>query len=197
MRRIYFLLFLVLPGTGFAQFGWNIAVKAGINFANVTNASEVNADNRTGYMFGLYTTPKNKKTLGFRSEIMLSRQGYDYSTGTNTGTVDLDYLLLPQLITLQFTRFVQLHVGGQIAFLLNAKVDSTGGSGNGSLLDYFKRFDYGFVAGGEVFPFKGLFAGTRVNISLDNITIKSNRPNFIPDIDAKNNVVQVYVGIRL
>ena len=197
MRSILLVLILA-PLFAKAQLGLGIGIKAGVNFSNVTKASEVLADNRAGYMIGGYISPKAKKTLGYRSELILSRQGYDFKTGTDTGNVDLDYLLLPQLITLNFSRYVQLHIGPQIAFLLNAKVDSSSGSGgnNGSLLDYFNRFDYGLAAGGEIFPFKGMFVGARINVSFNNLTQGGTRPNFIPDVDAKNNVVQVYAGWR-
>lgn len=194
MQRVIIIL-LVLSAT-LANAQIKIGVKAGINFANVTNASGIKADTRTGYLVGGYITAKPKKILGFRSEIILSRQGYDYKTSTNTGNVNLDYLLLPQLITVNFTKLVQFHVGGQAAFLLNANVDSTG-SGNGSLFEYFNRFDYGVVAGGEIYPLKGLFFGARINISLNDISVGGNRPNYIPDVNAKNNVVQLYAGLRL
>lgn len=192
-------IFLLLPFSCFAQL--SIGVKAGLNFANITNASSIKANNHTGYMIGGYISPKPKKTLGFRSEIILSRQGYDYKTNTNTGNVNLDYLLLPQLITLNFTKKLQLHVGGQAAFLLNAKVDSTGGSGSGgSLFDYFKRFDYGLAGGVEVSPILGLFVGGRINVSFNTVNqeapLGSNWPNFIPRLDAKTNVVQIYAGWR-
>jgi hypothetical protein len=175
-----------------------IGLKAGLNFANVSNTAGINADSRTGYMIGGYIAPKPKKIgLGFRSEIILSRQGYDYRSYTNTGHVDLDYLLLPQLITLNFTKKTQLHFGPQIGFLLNAAVDSTGNN-QGSLLDYFKRFNYGLAGGAEISPLFGFFIGGRVNISLNNVNdgTSSGSPNFIPKVDVKNNVVQVYVGWR-
>lgn len=198
MKKFLLYLFLLAPVSGFSQLGLNIGVKAGINFANITNASQIKAGNRTGYMLGGYISPKAKKMLGYRSEIILSRQGYDYKTNTNKGNVNLDYLLLPQIITMKFSSFVQLQVGGQIAFLLNAKVDSTNGSGNGSLLNYFNRFDYGLIAGVEIFPLtKGLFIGARINVSFNSVARDGPRPNFIPDINAKNNVVQFYAGWRL
>jgi hypothetical protein len=194
MKRSIFFFALFISGIINAQI--SIGVKGGLNFANITNASAIKAGNHTGYMIGGYISPKPKKTLGFRSEIILSRQGYDYKTNTNTGNVNLDYLLLPQLITLNFTKKFQLHVGGQAAFLLNAKVDSTGSS-SGSLFDYFNRFDYGLAAGAEIYPFMGLFIGGRINVSLNDVSVGGTRPNFIPGIDAKNNVVQFYVGWRL
>lgn len=194
MQRILALFLLILPSISDAQL--KIGLKAGLNFANVTNSAAINSNSRTGYMIGGYISNKPKKIFGFRSELILSRQGYDYKTSINTGNVNLDYLLLPQLITLNFSKLIQLHVGGQAAFLLNAKVDSTG-SGSGSLLDYFNRFDYGVVAGAEIYPFMGFFIGGRINVSLNDVSVGGTRPNFIPGINAKNNVVQFYAGWRL
>ncbi len=196
MQRLITLLMFFSPVLINAQL--NIGIKAGLNFANITNASGVKADSRTGYMIGGFISPK-AKLLGFRSEIILSRQGYDYKSSTNTGNVNLDYLLLPQLITLNFGKKIQLHAGGQVAFLLNANVDSTG-SGSGSLFDYFNRFDYGLVGGAEIHPLLGFFIGGRINTSFNNVNkeapLGGNWPNFIPRIDAKNNVVQLYAGWR-
>lgn len=193
MRRILFLLFLLSPLAIQAQL--SVGLKAGLNFANVTNTSGINTDSRTGYLIGGYIAPKAKKVLGFRSEIILSRQGYNYKTGTSSGEVNLDYLLLPQLITINFTKRAQIHAGGQLAFLMNADVDSTG-SGSGSLFDYFNRFDYGLAAGAEVSPFSGFFLGARINISLKNVREDGSGPSFLPGVDAKNNVAQLYAGWR-
>jgi len=196
----YFLAgFLFLFAHGIISAQIKIGVKAGLNFANVIDAPSVNNSNRTGYLFGGYIAPKPKKSFGYRTEIILSRQGYNYKTNTNTGIVDLDYLILPQLITLNFSKYIQLHTGGQIAYLLNAKVDSTG-SGSGSLFDYFKRFDYGVAGGVEIYPLNGFFVGGRINVSLNSVNKTppqgGNWPNFIPRLDAKNNVVQLYAGWR-
>ncbi|MDZ4793235.1 MAG: porin family protein, partial [Bacteroidota bacterium] len=197
MKKILLCLLVIAPACCFGQF--KFAVKAGLNFANVTDKAGINANSRTGYMIGGYISSK-PKFFGFRSEIMLSRQGYDYESNTNTGKVNLDYLLLPQLITLNFTKKVQLHAGLQAAFLLNANVDSSGSSSNGSLFDYFNRFDYGFVGGGEIFPIGGFFLGARINVSLNNANKEAsgggNWPNFLPKVDIKNNVVQLYAGWR-
>ncbi|MEQ1677135.1 MAG: porin family protein [Chitinophagaceae bacterium] len=181
-----------------AQLG--LGLKAGLNFANVTSTAGISTSNKTGYMIGAYLGARPKKLFGFRSELILSRQGYDYKTNTNTGQVNLDYLLLPQIITLNFGKKIQLHAGGQAAFLLNAGVDSTSGNSSGSLFDYFKRFDYGVVAGAEISPISGFFIGGRINVSFadanEEAPIGGNWPNFIPRLSAKNNVVQLYAGWR-
>ena len=91
-----------------------------------------------------------------------------------------------------------------MAFLINAKVDSnTNSSGSnpyGKVMDYYNKFDYGFAAGVEVHPFKGLLVGARYNISLGNLYKdpgsypSGTTPDFIPPVDVKNNVVQVFAG---
>lgn len=197
MRKLLFL-FLCIPFSGNAQL--QIGVKAGINFVDVTNTAGINADSRSGYMIGGYIAPRPQKLIGFRTELMLSRQGYDYKTNTNTGTVNLDYLLLPQLITFNFSKRVELHLGGQAAFLLNAAADSSGGS-ESSLFKYFNRFDYGVVGGVQITPFKGLFIGGRFNASLNNLnkeqqTGNGGSPGFVPKEFIKNNVLQLYAGWR-
>ena len=91
---------------------------------------------------------------------------------------------------------IQLHAGAQAAFLLNTGVDTTGNGSSGSLFNYLNRFDYGLVAGGEVRPIGGFFIGARINVSLNNVSKGGTRPNFIPGVDAKSNVTQVYAGWR-
>lgn len=199
MRKIFFLAACISPLLLRAQL--SVGVKAGLNLANVTTSSDISTNSLTGYMIGGYISPKQKKLVGYRSEIMLSRQGYDYKTNTNTGNVNLDYLLLPQLIIIKFTKKFQLQLGGQLAFLLNANVDSSGGNGNnGSLFDYFKRFDYGAVGGFEVSPISGFFLGSRINISLNNLNKETfpggGNPDFIPKDLIRNNVLQLYLGWR-
>lgn len=198
MKKVVLLLFL------FASLGCGAqltaGVKAGLNFVNVTNTVGIQADSRSGYMIGAFLSPKPKKLFGFRTEVLLSRQGYDYKNGTSTGSVNLDYLLLPQLLTINFTKRAEAHIGGQLAFLLNAGVDSTGGGSNSSLFDYFNRFDYGLAGGLQVSPFSGLFIGARMNISLHNLNkeqpLGTPSPRFVPKEFIKNNVVQLYAGWR-
>jgi hypothetical protein len=183
-----------------------IGFKAGFNFANVTNASSINSGNRTGFMAGAFISPPSKRIISSRTEIIYSRQGYDYRSNTTTGSVNLDYIILPQLMGINITKFVQLQVGGQMAYLLNAKADSTANPSSNNpyakIMDYYNRFDYGAAAGVEVYPFKGLLIGGRYNISFGNLykdlTTQSSGepPSFIPKVNAKNNVVQLFIGYK-
>jgi hypothetical protein len=207
MRKVMSLAAAMLPLLLFAQLG--IGLKAGLNFANVTNASSINSSSQSGFMAGIFLAPQSKSIIASRTELIYSRQGYSYKSNTNTGNVNLDYILLPQLMGINITKFVQIQIGAQMAFLINAKVDSSGSSGSssnpyGKLLDYYNRFDYGFAGGVEIHPVMGLLIGARYNLSLGNIykdptTVSQGGgtptpTDFIPKVDAKNNVVQIFVG---
>lgn len=182
-----------------------IGLKAGYNFAKVTGASSVNTANTNGFHLGAFYSPGKPKGIGYRTEIIYSKQGYDFAKGNTTGSVKLDYILLPQLTTLNITKFVQLQLGAQIAFLFNAQADSAV-SNNAStpynnVLDYYNKLDYGFAGGIEIRPFKGLLIGARLNISLANANRDQNTtlglPAFIPNTSGanlKNNVLQIFAG---
>jgi hypothetical protein len=203
MKKIILPLFLMLPCCLFAQIG----LKAGLNFANVTKASSINNSSRSGFHAGLLLSPPSKKIVGFRTELAFSKQGYDYKSGTKTGTVDLNYIMSSNLTTISITKYFQIQFGAQTAFLLNAKVDSSNGgtsTGNASLdkaMDFYNRFDYGFAGGIEIHPVAGLLIGARVNISLGSLykdigstTTTGGNPSFIPKVDVKNNVFQIFTG---
>ena len=181
-----------------------LGLKAGLNYANVTNAKSINSSSRTGFMVGAFFGPPSKGIISSRTEIIFSRQGYNYKTNTSSGSVDLNYLILPQSMGINITRFVQLQVGMQMAFLINAKADSTKAPSSanpfGAVMDYYNRFDYGAGAGIEIYPIRNLIIGAKYNISFGKMykepTPGEPMPSFAPSINAKNNVVQIFAGVR-
>jgi hypothetical protein len=187
-----------------------IGVLAGFDFSNITNASMVNASSRTGYHFGLVLGTVPHKILGSRTELIYSRRGYNYKDSSSSGSIDLDYIGLSQLLAINITKYVQIQIGGQTSYLLNAKADSsqpsTGNASADKALSFYNRLDYGFGAGVEIHPFMGLLVGARYNISLNNLykqptsfSSSGGTPSFYPSassISLKNNVVQVFIGYR-
>jgi hypothetical protein len=198
MRKIIFLLLLVIPCGLFAQIG----LRAGINFANVSKASDIDNSSRSGFNAAIFLAPKSKGILSSRTELIFSRQGYDYKSGSNTGNVNLDYIMLPQYMSINITKYFSILIGAQMAFLINAKADSTSNTGMtgqfGSIMSLYNKFDYGYGGGVEIHPFMGLLIGARVNISLGNL-YKTPEPgeqpsSFVPKVDVKNNLFQIYAG---
>ena len=199
MKKIVFTLFVLAPCLLIAQTG----IKAGLNFANITNAEEINSSSETGYHAGVFFAGPVKKFLSSQTELIYSKQGYNYKTSENSGNVNLKYLSLNQFVVFNFTKFVQLQAGGYIAYLTNAKVDSTqtstGNSSVDKILDYMNKFDYGFSGGVEIHPIHLLVAGARINFSLGELyqdIDELEAPPFIPDLNAKNNLFQIYVGLK-
>jgi len=196
MKKIILSLLLFSPLLAYGQFG----IKAGLNFSNVTNTSAITNSNETGYNVGIFLEPKSKSILSSKTELIFSKQGYNYSTGSVTGNANLMYLMLPTYMCINITRFFQIHIGAQLAYMLNAKADSTNAAGTSypfsNAMKYYNRFDYGFGGGVEVHPFKGLLVGTRVNISLAKLysdAAKGQIPS-LSSLDVRQNLFQIYAG---
>jgi hypothetical protein len=212
MKKAFFFLLSILPLFVFCQkdstktksqtksvyFG----IKAGLNFSNVSNASSISSSNQTGFHAGVLVD-LGSKLIGFRLEVLYSRQGYGFSTDTSSGTYTHNYISMSELLAINITRFVQLQIGGQTGYLLNAKTTNNQSTGNATadqLLSYYNRFDYGFGGGFEIHPIAGLLIGARYNISLSNLYknsfSNSSGGTYTPNIDFKNNVVQLFAGYR-
>ena len=200
MKNLLTVLIIFIPCSIYAQLG----IKAGFNFANVTKASSINNSSHSGFNIGIFLAPPYKKILSSKTELVFSRQGYNYKTNTNTGKVNLDYIMLPQYLCINITKYFQIHVGAQMAYLLNAKADSTTASGNrgaySNILNLYNRFEFGVGGGVEVHPYRGLLIGARMNVSLGNLYQKpaagATQPGFVPAVNIKNNLFQVYSGWR-
>jgi hypothetical protein len=196
MKKIIFSLAICFPFLVKAQIG----LKAGPNFARVSSASSINSNSRSGFHVGLFLAPASKSIIGSRTEILFSRQGYNYKTNSNTGNVDLDYIQMGQLMSINITKYFSLMFGAQTAYLISAQTDSSNSStsSENNIMELYNRVDYGYAVGAEVHPFKGLIIGVRYNVSLAKVykDLQSfQRPSFTSD-DAKNNVVQISLGYR-
>jgi hypothetical protein len=185
-----------------------IGIKAGFNFSNVTNASQINAASRTGYHFGVIWAPHSKGIISSRTEIIYSRHGYNYSDSESkaNGSIDLDYIMLAQYMCINITKYVQIQFGGQTGYLLHAKADSgqtmnTGNASANQLLSFYNRYTYGYGGGIEIHPYSGLLIGATYIISLNNLYNFSSyttttAPSFAPSVNLKNNIIQISVGWR-
>jgi opacity protein-like surface antigen len=202
MKKILFVLLISSPSFIMAQIG----VKAGWNFTNVTSVASVNSQSASGFNVGAFFTTPYSRIIGSKTELVYSRQGYNYSTGSVTGKVNLDYIMLPQYMCINITKFFQIHVGFEMAYLINAKADSTSNSNSGmsgsynQILNYYNRFQFALGGGVEVHPISGLLVGARFNFSLTNLySIPSSNnptepPSFVPTVNVKSNLFQLYAG---
>ena len=182
-----------------SSFGFGI--KAGLNFSNVSNAASVNSHSQAGFHAGVLLGGASRRIFASRTELLYSQQGYGFSSDSASGSNRLGYILLAQLMAINITKFVQIQFGGQISYLLNAKVNSnfpsTGNAGADQLLSLYNRLNYGYAGGVEIHPIAGVLLGARYSISLNNL-YKSplDGPAGAGTINYKNNVVQLFAGYR-
>jgi hypothetical protein len=192
--------------------GLGFGIKAGLNFADVTGASDLNTSSLAGFNLGIFIDPHTRGVLGSRTELVFSRHGYNYASDTANGSVNLDYIMLAQYMAIHITKYFEIYIGGQTSYLLGVKVDSSNQSMTGgnaavsSVLSYYNRFDFGYGGGFEVHPYKGICIGGSYSISLSNLYkqlassyTQGGQPSFYPNaasINLKNNVVQIYAGYR-
>lgn len=201
LKPFFIIIIFQVYHTGWAQ---SINLKGGLNYINISKAdiSQFNTTSQSGYFIGAGVTTSDK-LLRFTSELLYSEQGYDYKNGTATGNVHLKYLLFPQTVSLNLGEFFSIHTGLQLSFATNLKIDSTTLSGDKisleNLTKNIKKVNFSVVAGAELSPIKGLFIGARYNHPLGNF-LKNDAEKglvFAPDKNIKNNLIQIYAGIRL
>ena len=187
--------------------GIGIGVLAGLNFANVTNASAINSSTRAGFHAGIFFEP-GSKIISSRTELIYSQHGFNYEAAMQNGSVNLDYIQLTQMMAINITSYVELQFGGYTSYLLKVKNDSsqmsTGNASVDQMMSFYNRFDYGYGGGVEIHPVRGLLVGARYSVSLSNLykqnaSATGQAPSYYPsagNINFKNNVVQIFVGYR-
>lgn len=183
----------------------HLGLKVGTNWSYLSGSTAgFKANNSTGFMVSAFYAPTSRTGRGFRSEIVFSRQGYNFDNGGKNTEVMNDYVYLPQMATFGIGKFFQLQAGAQIGFLLNSKASN--GVKDSSITGIMNRIDYGFAAGVELNPIKGFLIGGRYNLGLGKLYKQYEQSSttpmpfplpFNPDkTDMKNGMVQVFVGYR-
>jgi len=194
-------------------FGFRI----GLNYAKVSGGSDsVQYHYKPGLMIAVFFAPPGTGVIGYKSELLYSKQGFDYTNPNGTsGTVSNDYLMIPQMMTINITKYVQLQAGAFAGYLLSSKDSNipkttTDNDPSKMMLDIMNRFDYGAAAGIEIHPFKGMILNARYNMGFAKLykeqsdiaqTNPTPVPSFNPlakyeNIDTKNAVIQLSVGYR-
>lgn len=199
MKRTFLVvaLFALITFSANAQASFRLGIKGGLNFANF-DASSVGQtyDSRTGYHVGAFATVKLTK-FAIQPEFIYSVQGSELSDITlspNGIKQDFSYLNIPVLLKLYLALGLNLQIGPQFGFLMNAKSEGDIVEqfiGANDLKDAYKGSDVSLALGaGWDMPF-GLTIDARYNLGLSKI----NDNVVIPE--SKNQVFQVSLGYRL
>jgi hypothetical protein len=206
-----FLVFLFAVGLNLAQaqVRFDLGVKGGLNFASlssVSTAASTTYNNRTGYHFGAYALIKITK-IGIQPELLFSRQGQNFTLGSQDYSSSFDYIAIPVMIKFYVAGGLNLQAGPQFGFLSSAKGDLINiASKNVSATDqdlstFVKSSDVSLAVGaGWDLPF-GLNITARYNIGLSDVNkYTGSNQSIVSSLgtqEAKNQVVQLSIGYRL
>jgi len=179
MKKIFLLLFiLVVSTTTFAQ-GIDLGIKAGANFATLSNVSD--ASTRTSFLAGVFLTLKFTEKMALQGDLLYSQQGVKGENGFND--IELDYINFPIVFKYYIVKRLNLQAGPQFGNVIND---------NFSYGDY-QSFDVSGVVGiGLDLPI-GIRITGRYNFGLTDIGFTNYYGDGITT-DAKNNVFSLTAG---
>ncbi|MGB0789224.1 MAG: porin family protein [Marinirhabdus sp.] len=179
-----FLLFFAVVGlcfSGAAQ-SLDLGVKAGINFANITDASGL--ENRTGFVAGGFVGARFNERLGLQADLLYSQQGAEF----NAGDFDLTYVNVPIVLKIYLIDGLNLQAGPQFGIL----VDEESRTVLGETINDIATKDYdltGVVGLGLDVPM-GLRAEARYGFGLSNV-FEGDQAGYS---SGKNSVVTLSLG---
>jgi hypothetical protein len=120
------------------------SIKSGFNISTIKDLIQY-PENRLGYYGGVQFAVVVKKKLLFQPEILYSSKGYKTKdlAGGRTIVMRLNYLTLPLLLGYMIDSKTKLLVGGELGYLVEAKVNRT----DDAINSFSKRLDAGLLIG--------------------------------------------------
>ena len=192
-KRILFLLFPIIGSlVGFTQTA-HIGVSGGMAISRGSYEPSEGLDRRVfaGFDGGALLEIGTGSKIMVQPEVNFSIIGVEINDGEKEATIKLRYVTIPVLVKLSVSKNVNLFAGPQLGFLLSAKRDSSFTNETIDLDGYFKRNDFGLVAGVEYNFGKHIFLGTRYYYGLHQVA--ENWNNF----EMKNRYISFRLGLKL
>ena len=169
-------------------------VKAGVNFANISNGSDINfspgmktdfhAGAAANFHFGRRNegSPAGTGMFGLQPEILYSRQGFIF----NEEAYNFNYFMIPVMFKLYFVEGINIEAGPYFNYLFGISPNSTVINGAQISLSNLKGgMDVGLGIGAGYEMKSGLSIGARYSIGLSDM---SN------NLAWKNNVIALSVA---
>ncbi|SHN70946.1 Outer membrane protein beta-barrel domain-containing protein [Flavobacterium fryxellicola] len=176
--------------------------KGGLNFSNLYTDTVDDNNVLTGFNAGLYAKFPITNSIAIQPEINYTTKGaelvYNNAIIQGTAKFNVNYIEVPVLLVANITENFNVHVGPYAAYMVSGKTtnDSNFSSSQRELdTNDFNKFDAG-ISGGVGIDLDAVNFGVRYNYGLTKIGKDDSSSNFISS-DAKNSVLNVYVGLRL
>lgn len=117
MKRFAAVVVLTLLSFSINAQGLDFGVKAGVNFANITDATGL--DNRTGFVAGVFIGGKFNDKIGMQADLLYSQQGAEFEAGN----FDLNYVNVPIVLKYYIAGGLNIQVGPQFGVLLDQETN--------------------------------------------------------------------------
>lgn len=169
--------------------------KGGLNFSNLYTDTVNDNNVLTGFNAGLYGKFPITNSIAIQPEISYTTKGAELMYANATSKFNVNYIEVPVLLVVNLTDNFNIHAGPYAAYMVSGKTSnySSVGSIQRELdTDDFNKLDAG-ISGGLGIDLDVVNFGVRYNYGLTKI----GKDNSFISSDAKNSVLNVYVGLRL
>lgn len=174
MKKLIVVALTVFMGTTAFSQSIDLGIKAGANFATLSDASGLS--NKTGFQAGVFGGIKFTDNVGIQADILYSQQGAKF----NGGDFDLTYVNVPVVIKYYLIQGLNIQAGPQFGFIVDDNISKVlGNIAKAESMDVS-----GVVGAGYDFPL-GVRVDGRYNFGLTDVIDGGN---------GKNSVISLAVG---
>lgn len=152
-------------------------VKAGVNASNLYTEDVDDENMLIGFNIGLFAKVPVNRFLAIQPELYYTTKGaentYNNTFVNGTAIFNVNYIELPLLLVVNFTKNINIHVGPYAAYLISGKVSN---ESNASIFDFedeidtddYNKIDAG-IAAGVGLDFGAIGLGIRYNYGMANV----------------------------
>lgn len=207
MKTMKILAVLALVATCTAGYAQNSSagIKGGLNFSSLTTDGNDDKNLKLGFHVGVFDKISLSESFAIQPELLYSIKGqkYEYDGYADGETkFNLHYIDLPVKLVFNLSEDFSIFAGPYASYLISAGLETNAEVLNSYQIDsedevdrkYFNTIDYGLTAG-IGFDLDPLIFGVNYNLGLNQVA-KDDKPSYDMLGDAKNTVIQAYVGIK-
>ena len=183
----------------------SVGIKGGVNLSTLSIDDNNDKNMKIGFNVGVYNKIALTESFAIQPELLYSRQGlkveYDGIADGET-KFNLNYINLPIKLVFNLSEDFEFQFGPYVGYLIDANLKSDAevlglfdiDSEDDVDRKNFNSIDYGLTAG-LGFDLDPLIIGVNYNLGLSQVA-KDDEFSYNMLGDAKNRVIQVYVGLK-
>ncbi len=183
----------------------SVGIKGGVNLSTLSIDDNNDKNMKLGFNVGVFNKIALTESFAIQPELLYSRQGlkveYDGIADGET-KFNLNYINLPVKLVFNLSEDFEFQFGPYVGYLINANLKSDAevlglfdiDSEDDVDRKNFNSIDYGLTAG-LAFDLKPLIVGFNYNLGLSQVA-KDDEFSYNMLGNAKNRVIQVYVGLK-